>query len=402
MKNTDVLISGAGVVGMALAYALSKHGIKVIIIDALDVGKSLNDEFDGRSYAISYAPYIMLKTIGLWDKIGAEAQPIDEIHVTDGNSPIFLHFDQDELGDGPLGQMVEVRHIRAGLFDAICEEENIELIAPAKITATNTDHGHVEVNLDNGEMIRASLLIGAEGRGSTLRQQNDIRIRLWDYKQTAIVTTVEHELDHQGIAHEKFYPDGPFAILPLKNNRSSIVWCENPQRAKTIMSLNDRAFDAELAKKFGDFLGEVKSMGQRWSYPLTMQLADDYIGERFCLIGDAVHGIHPIAGQGFNMGLRDISVLTEVLVDAHRLGGDIGSEFVLERYVHWRRTDNNMLALGMDGLTRLFSNDYPIIKMARRVGIAAVEEMPVVKKFFMKHARGTVGKLPKLLQGKSL
>ncbi len=402
MNKTDVLISGAGVVGMTLAYALAKHGLKVVIVDALDVANSLNDEFDGRSYAISYAPYVMLETIGLWDRIGHQAQPIEEIHVTDGNSPIFLHFDKEELGDGPLGQMVEVRHIRAGLFEAISEEKNITLMAPDKIVSTENKSGHVEVTLENGSKVNATLLVAAEGRGSTLRQQNDIRIRTWDYNQTAIVTTVEHELDHQGIAHEKFYPSGPFAILPLHDSKSSIVWCEKPERAKTIMALSDRAFDAELSKKFGDFLGDVKSLGLRWSYPLTMQLADDYTGERFCLIGDAAHGIHPIAGQGFNLGLRDIAALTEVLVNAHRLGGDIGSELVLERYVHWRRTDNNILALGMDGLTRLFSNDYPIIKMARRVGIAAVEEMPPVKKFFMKHARGTVGKLPKLLKGRSL
>ncbi len=402
ISKTDVLISGAGVVGMTLAHSLAIHGLKVGVVDTLDVKKSLNDEFDGRSYAISYAPYVMLQTLDLWEKIGMEAQPIDEIHVTDGESPVFLHFDQQELGDGPLGQMVEVRHIRSGLYDAIKENKNITLIAPDKIVCTENFPGHVVIDLESGQRLEAKLLIGAEGRGSTLRQQNDIRIRNWDYNQTAIVTTVEHELDHQGIAHEKFYPSGPFAILPLRNKKSSIVWCERPERAKTIMALSDRSFDAELGKKFGDFLGDVKSLGQRWSYPLSMQLADDYTSERFCLVGDAVHGIHPIAGQGFNLGLRDIAALSEVLVNAHRLGGDIGSELVLERYVHWRRTDNNILALGMDGLTRLFSNDNPVITFARRAGIAAVEELPTVKKFFMQHARGTVGKLPKLLRGKSL
>lgn len=402
IKNTDVLISGGGVVGMTLAYALAEHGISVSIVDAIDIEASLGDEFDGRSYAISYAPYVMLKTIGLWDKIGHSAQPIDEIHVTDGESPVFLHFDEKELGDGPLGQMVEVRHIRAGLFDAIKEHKNVTLYAPDKIVSTENNAGHVDVKLESGVTIHAQLLIGAEGRKSNLRAQNDIKVRNWDYKQTGIVTTVEHELPHQGIAHEKFYPSGPFAILPLQGNRSSIVWCEPPDRAETIMSLNEAGFNAELKKKFGDFLGDVKSIGLRWSYPLSMQLADDYTAERFCLIGDAVHGIHPIAGQGFNLGLRDIAALTEVLVEGKRIGADLGSELVLERYVHWRRTDNNVLALGMDGLTRLFSNDNPVITFARRAGIAAVEELPEVKKFFMRHARGTVGKLPKLLQGEPL
>lgn len=402
ISKTDVIISGAGVVGMTLAHSLASYGLKVVVIDTLDMKKSLNEEFDGRSYAISYAPYVMLETLGLWDKIGVEAQPIDEIHVTDGASPVFLHFDHEELGDGPLGQMVEVRHIRAGLFKAVSENDNITLLAPNKIMSAENEPGHVSVTLENNQQVQASLLISAEGRRSTLRQSNNIKIRNWDYKQTAIVTTVEHELDHQGIAHEKFYPSGPFAILPLQGKRSSIVWCEPPARAETIMSLPHRSFDAELRKKFGDFLGKVNSLGKRWSYPLSMQLADNYTGERFCLVGDAVHGIHPIAGQGFNLGLRDIAALSEVLINAHRLGGDIGSELVLERYVHWRRTDNNMLALGMDGLTRLFSNDNPVVTFARRAGIAAVEEIPAVKKFFMQHARGTVGKLPKLLRGKSL
>jgi 2-octaprenyl-6-methoxyphenol hydroxylase len=400
--KTDVVISGAGVVGMTLAFALAENGITVSIVDSIDIEASLGDEFDGRSYAISYAPYVMLKTLGLWDKIGHEAEPINEIHVTDGDGPGFLHFDETELGDGPLGQMVEVRHIRAGLYDGVNNHKNITLYTPNKITDAENQTGYVTVELESGVKIEAALLISAEGRRSTLRQQNDINVRVWDYKQTGIVTTVDHELPHQGIAHEKFFPNGPFAILPLQGNRSSIVWCEPPERAKTIMALNERGFNAELAKKFGNFLGDVKSIGLRWSYPLTMQLADHYTSTRFCLIGDAAHGIHPIAGQGFNLGLRDIAALTEVLVDAKRIGADIGSELVLERYVHWRRTDNNILALGMDGLTRLFSNDNPIVTFARRAGIAAVEELPDVKKFFMQHARGTVGKLPKLLKGEQL
>jgi 2-octaprenyl-6-methoxyphenol hydroxylase len=401
-SQTEIIISGAGVVGMTLAYALAEHGIKTAIIDSVDLKSSLSDAFDGRSYAVSYAPYIMLKTIGLWDKIGHSAQPINEIHVTDGDCPVFLHFDEQELGDGPLGQMVEVRHIRAGLYKAIKDHDNITLLTPNKIIETETTSGSITIKLESGEQISSSLLIAAEGRRSILREQYDIHVRQWDYQQTGIVTTVKHELPHQGIAHEKFFPSGPFAILPLQGNRSSIVWCEPPERTKTIMNLNEAGFNAELKKKFGDFLGEVQSIGLRWSYPLSMQLADHYTAERFCLIGDAVHGIHPIAGQGFNLGLRDIAALTEVLVDAKKIGADLGSELLLERYVHWRRTDNNVLALGMDGLTRLFSNDNPVISLGRRLGIAAVEEMPAMKKFFMQHARGTIGKLPKLLTGEKI
>ncbi|MBL4802396.1 MAG: 2-octaprenyl-6-methoxyphenyl hydroxylase [Emcibacter sp.] len=402
IKKFDVVISGGGVVGMTLAAALAQNGLTVALVEYTDIVHSLNDEFDGRSYAISYAPYVMMKTLGLWDKVGHEAQPINEIHITDGHSPLFLHFDEKDLGDGPLGQMVEVRHLRRGLFEAISQEKKISLFNPDHIVDIDNKPGASEITLESGEKLSCALVICAEGRNAPLRQKAGIKIRNWDYNQTAIVTTVQHELDHGGTAYERFYPSGPFAMLPLREKRSSIVWCEPPERAEVIMGLSDAAFDAELAKKFGDFLGEVKHMGQRWSYPLSSQLADEYLGTRLCLIGDAAHGIHPIAGQGFNLGLRDIAALTEVLVDAKRLGGDLGSEFTLERYVRWQRTDNNILALGMDGLTRLFSNDITPIRLMRQVGLGIVGEIPPLKKYFMRHARGTVGKLPKLLRGEKI
>ncbi len=402
IQNFDLVISGGGVVGMTLACALAKYGLEVALVEYGDIAGSLNDEFDGRSYAISYGPYVMMETLGLWDRVGQQAQPINEIHITDGHSPLFLHFDEKDLGDGPLGQMVEVRHLRKGLFDAVTAQKNITLLSPDHITHVDSNVGASQITLHSGREISCALLISAEGRQSPLRDKMGIKVRNWDYHQTGIVTTVAHEIDHQGTAYERFYPSGPFAILPLRDKRSSIVWCEPPERAKTIMGLSDAGFDAELAKKFGNFLGEVKHMGRRWSYPLSSQLADDSVAARFCLIGDAAHGIHPIAGQGFNLGLRDIAALTEVLVEAKRLGGDLGSELTLERYVRWRRTDNNILAFGMDGLTRLFSNDITPIRLARQAGLAVVGEIPPLKKFFMRHARGTVGKLPKLLKGEEI
>ncbi len=401
-ETYDLVISGGGVVGMTLAAGLAQNGLTVALVEYNDIAESLNDEFDGRSYAISYAPYIMMRALGLWDKWAKDAQPINEIHITDGHSPLFLHFDEKELGEGPLGQMVEVRHLRQGLFEAVQEQENITLITPDHIIDVENAPGSCTVTLNSGRKLSSALLISAEGRQSPLREMMGIGIKSWDYKQVGIVTTVEHEIDHAGTAYERFYPSGPFAILPLKNRRASIVWCEPPGRAKTIMGLSDAAFDAELRKKFGDFLGEVKHLGQRWAYPLTAQLADDYTGPRFCLIGDAAHGIHPIAGQGFNLGLRDIAALIEVLVDAKRLGGDLGSELTLERYVRWRRTDNNILALGMDGLTRFFSNNITPVRLARQIGLGIVGEIPPLKRFFMRHARGTVGTLPKLLKGDKL
>lgn len=402
-EKFDVVISGAGVVGMTLAPALAQNGFRVALIDHSDIAADLNDDFDGRAYAISYAPYQMLKALGLWDRVGSAAQPINEIHITDGHSPLFLHFDQDELeGDGPLGQMVEVRHLRRGLYDWVMAHKNITLITPDHITAVTATPGSSHLTLDSGRKISCALVVCAEGRRSPLRDMTGIKTRRWDYGQTAIVTTVSHEIDHGGTAYERFYPGGPFAILPLQGKRSSIVWCEPPDLAQVIMGLSDPAFDAELGKKFGDFLGRVTHHGQRWSYPLSSQLADDYLAERFCLIGDAAHGIHPIAGQGFNLGLRDIAALAEVLVDARRLGADIGAPLSLERYRRWRRTDNVILAFGMDGLTRLFSNDITPVRLAREAGLAIVGEIPPLKRFFMRHARGTVGKLPRLLKGEPL
>ncbi|NOZ42303.1 MAG: UbiH/UbiF/VisC/COQ6 family ubiquinone biosynthesis hydroxylase [Alphaproteobacteria bacterium] len=399
----DVVISGAGVVGMTLASALAQNGFTVALVEYGDSAHQMTDQFDGRAYAISYAPFMMLKALGLWHRVGRHAQPITEIHITDGHSPLFLHFDHRELGaDGPLGQMVEVRHLRRGLFDAITAEENITLFSPDHITALTPVAGGWRLTLDRGRDITGTLVVCAEGRRAPLRDRMGIKIHSLDYNQTAIVTTVRHELDHGGTAYERFYPGGPFAILPLPGRQSSIVWCEPPSRAGIIMGLSDAGFDAELTKKFGDFLGTVSHQGKRWSYPLSAQLADDYLAQRFCLIGDAAHGIHPIAGQGFNLGLRDIAALAEVLVDARRLGADIGSKATLERYRRWRRGDNNILAGGMDVLTRLFSNDITPIRLARAAGLGLVGEIPPLKKFFMRHARGTIGKLPKLLKGENI
>ncbi|WP_138378999.1 UbiH/UbiF/VisC/COQ6 family ubiquinone biosynthesis hydroxylase [Luteithermobacter gelatinilyticus] len=402
MTKTDILISGSGVAGMTLALGLAQEGLHVTLLDQIDLTATMNEDFDGRAYAIAYAPYLMLKTLGLWERIGFDAQPINEIRVTDGYSPLFLHFDHEDLGEDPLGFMVEVRHIRQGLFEAVRESKNITLHMPEKITAMRTTLGHAEVDLEGGITLKSPLVVAAEGRTSPLREINNIRVRTWHYRQKGIVTTVEHEKDHRGIAHERFFPGGPFAILPLRHNRSSIVWTEPDDLAETIMGLSQAAFDAELRKKFGTFLGEVHSLGKRWCYPLSLQLADKYTAQRFCLVGDAAHGIHPIAGQGFNLGLRDIAALLEVIIDTVRLGGDAGAPLTLERYARWRRTDNAALAVITDGLTRLFSNDIAPLRLARQVGLGLVNEIPPLKKFFMRHARGTVGHLPRLLRGEKL
>ena len=400
--KADVAISGGGLVGLTLGCGLAAAGFKVVVADAQAPEAVLDAKFDGRSSAIAFASARLFKAIGVWKHLEANAQPIEEIHVTDGQSPLFLHFDMDHMGtDGALGQMLENRHTRQGLFHRAKElKDNLIFIAPDRVVDYDADSAMAHLKLESGTIVEAPLLIAADGRGSPLRKAAGINTFGWGYDQWGVVTTMEHEHPHCGIAHEHFLPEGPFAILPLPGNRSSIVWSTSGELAPEIMKLSDRAFDAELQRRVGGFLGDVKHIGPRWCYPLTLQAAERYVDNRLALVGDAAHGVHPIAGQGMNLGLRDVAALIEVLVDARALGQDLGSAQVLSRYERWRLTDNVMLAAVMDGLTRLFSNDVAPIKLARDIGLAAVEKMPRLKTFFISHARGTFGdKIPKLLDG---
>jgi 2-octaprenyl-6-methoxyphenol hydroxylase len=398
--RADVLISGGGMAGMTLALALGQAGLEVVVVDQAAPLETLEPAFDGRSSAIAYASYRMLEVIGAWEGMAETAQPIEEIRVSDGASLMFLHFDQRDLGEGPLGYMVENRHIRMALDGALRKNPHIRRFAPDCIAGLERDAYGAKAELVSGRKIIARLVVSAEGKNSRLREEAGIRSVNWSYRQSGIVTTVQLEHDHQGIAHERFMPGGPFAILPLTGRRASLVWTEPSDLAKVIMGLDDAAFNAEMIKRFGDFLGRVESTGPRWSYPLRFHHAESYIAERLCLVADAAHGIHPIAGQGLNMGFRDIAALAEVLIEADRRGEDIGSSLALERYQQWRRVDNWTLAAVTDGLTWLFSNDIAPIRLARDIGLGIVQKIPPLKKFFMRHARGTVGKLPRLLEGR--
>ncbi len=400
--QTDIIISGGGMIGMATAVALAQNNLDVALIDLAPPQTALAPAFDGRASAIAFASYRMLDAIGVWDAMSAHAQPINDIRVSDNNSPLFIHFDHNELGDGPLGFLVENRHIRHALDQAVAKAANITRLAPDRIADLVHNTSNARATLESGQTIDAKLVISAEGRTSPLREGADIRTMEWSYRQTGIVATVEHEYDHQGVAHERFMPGGPFAILPLTGNRSSLVWTEATDIAATIMTLGERGFNAEMRKRFGDFLGHVETVGPRWSYPLNFHHAETYVGERLALVGDAAHGIHPIAGQGLNLGLRDVATLAQVLVETTRCGLDIGTPLTLERYEKWRRVDNLTLSLVTDGLNRLFSNDIGPIRIARDLGLGAVQQIPPLKKFFMKHARGTVGHLPRLLEGTPL
>ncbi|WP_374467093.1 UbiH/UbiF/VisC/COQ6 family ubiquinone biosynthesis hydroxylase [Ferrovibrio sp.] len=406
----DVAVIGGGLAGLTQAIALARHGLSVAVIDREDPARALAAGFDGRVSAIALASQRMLAGIGLWAHV-SEAQPMWDIRVSDGDSLLFVHYDHRDLGDQPFGYMVENRVMRQAQQGAIAALPGLDLMAP--MTAARIDYGAAgsgapaRLVLADGRQIEARLVIGADGRQSAIRQQAGIRTLNWSYNQTGIVCTVGHELPHDGVAQERFLPAGPFAILPMTDavdgtHRSSLVWTEPTQRAAAIMALNDADFAAEMRQRFGDGYGETRILGPRWSYPLTFLLAQRYTDHRLALIGDAAHGIHPIAGQGLNLGLRDIAALTEALVDAKRLGLDIGRVDVLERYERWRRFDNVALSAVTDGLTRLFSNDIAPIRIARDLGLGVVERIPPLKKLFMRHAMGDVGQLPRLLRGEKL
>ncbi|MCD6074230.1 MAG: ubiH, partial [Rhodospirillales bacterium] len=366
--------------------------------------------FDGRASAIALAPQKMLAAIGqgisVWDRLAAHATPILDIRVADGASRLFLHYDSEEVGTPALGYMIENRHIRTGLYEAIIAAPNIRLIAPAEVVDLVTETGRARLHLAGGDTIAASLVVGADGRTSGIRAKAGIGVDEWRYKQTGIVCTVRHEKPHHNVAHEHFLAAGPFAILPLSDNRSSLVWTERADLAPALVALPHDEFMRELADRFGDFLGGLTREGPVWTYPLEMHLARRAVAPRVALVGDAAHGMHPIAGQGFNLGLRDVAALAEVVTDAGRLGLDVGNSATLARYADWRRLDT-LVMLGLtDSLNRLFSNDIAAVRVFRDLGLAAVNATGPAKRFFMRHAmgltQGGTSDVPRLLRGESL
>jgi 2-octaprenyl-6-methoxyphenol hydroxylase len=405
--DCDVLIVGGGLNGLTMALAAAQGGFDVVVVDTIDPATAAGAEFDGRVFAIAFASCRMYQSLGLWGALERQAQPINDILVTDGHvrggtSPLFLHFDHEEVGDEALGHLMESRHMRAVLTEAVQNHPKIDLRAPAKRMSSEADAYGFTAMLEDGSSVRAKVCLAADGRNSPLREEAGIKTIGWSYDQMGIVTTVEHEEDHQGIAQEYFLPSGPFAILPMTGRRASLVWTERTDKAKAILALSPELFAKELEARFGDYLGPVKAAGPIWSYPLNLILARSYVANRMALIGDAAHGVHPIAGQGLNLGLRDVAVMAEVLTDAARIGQDIGAFDVLERYQQWRRFDNVSLSLGMDALNRLFSNDLPPVRLARDIGVGIVNKIGPARRFFMRHAGGAVGELPRLLKGEAL
>lgn len=413
-QDADVIIAGAGIAGATLALSLARAGLKPILIDPVVFDAQLSPTFDGRASAIAYAAYRQWRALGLADALDPHAQRIEQILVTDATTPgaasggflpFFLRFDSAEIADRsdgePLGYLLENRHIRAALAAAV-QAAGIEVLAPARVATATFGDRVAEVTLADGRTLHAPLAVGAEGRGSVIRSEAGIGAIGWDYPQTGVVATVRMDRPHEGVAHEYFLPGGPFAILPLTENRASLVWTESTARGAALKAARPEIFQAHLERRFGEFLGGLAVEGPIFTYPLSLQLAERFTAPRVALLGDAAHGVHPIAGQGLNLGLKGAAALAEVLVDALRLGEDIGSEVVLERYAAWRRFDTVTLSAGMDAFVRLFSNDHPLLRLVRGVGMAAVNRVAPARRFFMHEAGGAVGDLPRLLKGEAL
>lgn len=403
--TAEVCILGAGPVGGSLACRLAEAGVDTVVVDRAALPPMEHPAFDGRAYAISAGSRRLLDEAGLWAKLPEHVQAIREIRVSDGKigraaSPLFLHFDHRALGPdaGPFGWMVEARGLRIALNNLMPTLPALRVFAPATASVERRDDG-VTVRIENGPEIACRVAIAAEGRASPLREQAGIAVTRLPYGQTAMTFAVSHERPHHGIAVEHFLPAGPFALLPMAPsadalaggapNVSAIVWTERSAMAERMMALDDARFEREAARRLGEHLGQIRLVGRRWSYPLSAMLAHRYVAMRLALVGDAAHGIHPIAGQGLNLGFRDAIELGDLLIAAFRAGQDLGAPALLARYQRARRPDN-MLMLGMtDGLDRLFSSDNPLLRLARDVGIAAVHRTPPLKRLFMRRAMGT-------------
>jgi 2-octaprenyl-6-methoxyphenol hydroxylase len=402
--DTDILIVGGGLNGPSMALALAASGLRVTIVDALPRPTRDMAGFDGRSYALALASTRVLGAIGVWDRVAGHAQPMLQIKASDGRAgtgagPFFLHFDHAELDEGPMGYMLEDRFLRPALLAAMDDCPTITQIDGARVVAQQITDSAATVTLDDGRSLTARLLVGCDGRDSPTAARAGIKRTGWDYGQTGLVCAIEHDKPHDGIAHQFFMPAGPLAILPLPGNRSSIVWSERTADAARIHALDDAAYLDVLRPRFGSFLGDIRLAGKRFAYPLKLTIANSFIAPRLALVGDAAHGMHPIAGQGFNFGLRDVAALAEVLTLAQRRGEDIASPLVLERYQHWRRFDTILMAVGTDSVNKLFSNDNALLRGLRGLGMGAVTAIPALRRGFMRNAAGLSGDMPRLMRG---
>jgi 2-octaprenyl-6-methoxyphenol hydroxylase len=407
-QRFDVAISGASYAGLALARALSTAfagAIKIAVAAHRAVpGASRKD---GRAFALSAASKHMLSVLGVWERLADGAQPVEEIEITDssleaGVRPVLLRYDNRTADGEPAAYIVPAVTLERALNEAVASDAAVTVVAPAQVRDLSVDDYAATLLLADGRRVCAALAVAAEGRRSVLREAAGIKIVGWGYGQTGIVTTIAHTRGHRACAVQHFLPGGPFAMLPLTGDRSAITWSEESSEAERILALDDDAFLVEVDTRVGGRLGTVTLAGPRQSWPLEMHLARSYVGNRLALIGDTAHCVHPIAGQGLNLALRDVAALAEVAAEAARVGLDIGNAVVLGRYERWRRFDSTLSAAAYDGLNRLFSNDSTLLRAARDLGLGLVDRLPQLKSVFVTAAAGLAGDVPRLLRGEAV
>ena len=397
-ERHDLIVVGGGLTGLALAAAVGGAGCSVLVVERTALPRLVSIPYDGRVTAVAQGGKRFLDRIGAWNRVAESAEPILDIVVREAFSPVAVRYDHRAVGAEPLGYIVENRELRAALLTLAQSHPTVTIAAPTEIASLHRTDVRVEVELSDGRRAKAPLLALCEGRQSSTREGLGVGVRQWSYGQTGIVCSVRHEAPHHGLAVERFFPDGPFARLPMTGDRCSIVWALDDSLSAAVLALDEVGFLGEIAERFGGDLGRLELASQRWSYPLTLVLADSYTASRAVLVGDAARGIHPIAGQGWNLALRDVATVAEIVVDRLRLGLDPGDALVLERYAAWRRFDGMALVAVTDGINRLFANDVLPLRLAREAGLAVVDRIAPLKRFFMHHAMGLAGDLPRTMR----
>ena len=407
----DIVVIGAALNGLAAALALGgrhvRRPLNVVVVDAKDPRGFASASFDGRASAITASARRMFEALGVWQGVAQEAEAMAAIIVTDSVKPgdprpVLLQFGTEDMTGGPSAHMIENRHLYGAMLGQALLSPHISFVTGQPVAGYSFGPGLAAVTLADGSLIRAPLIVAADGRNSPAREAGGIKLIGWPYDQMGLVATVAHDLPHNGRAEEHFTPSGPFAILPLRGNRSSLVWTERTADAKRILSLSDADFADELRLRFGDHLGAVRVKSGRHGYPLALYVAETFAGDRLALVGDAAHVLHPLAGLGFNLGLRDVAALAESIHEAAELGLDIGGTAVLDRYTEWRRFDTVATAAAMDAMNRLFANANPALTLLRRAGLMMVDRMGGLKSMFVGQAAGSSGAVPKLLRGERL